>query len=193
MKRILFAAGIVFALAISIFISNYALASENIFGLKIENINRNGADFYWSTSNETKGSIEYAYTKLPELYNPQLPGTHQDILISVTPAQTRSEGVYLKEHHIKVDKLDLSYDPFVQYTVKSQAFNGEIYTISGEFVLVDTQKTQWWQTWQFAVLSTIIALILGWLLGWLTLEKIRKYFSHMQEKRKGKRKRQMVV
>jgi hypothetical protein len=70
-KKILLTIEIAFILVILLVLPTHILGSENIFGLKIENINRNGADFYWSTSIETKGSIEYGYTKLPELYNPQ--------------------------------------------------------------------------------------------------------------------------
>jgi len=152
------------AALISTFSLNYALASENIYGLKIETINRNGADFYWSTSIETKGSVEYAYTKLAELYNPQSPGSYQDVLVSATPLQTRSEDHYVKAHHVKIDNLDIDYAPFVQYTIKSEAFNGEVYTISGEFVLVDTPKIYWWQTWQFAIFMPTFMLILGLML-----------------------------
>lgn len=168
MKRLLFVAGMVIAILILTFFSNSTLASENIYGLRIENINSSGADFYWSTSIETKGSVEYAYTKLSELYNPQVPGSHQDVLVSATPIQTKSEEHYRKTHHVKVDNLDIDYDPFVQYTIKSQSFDGEIYTISGEFVLVNTPEIYWWQTWQFAVIVPIATFILGWI-AWPTI------------------------
>jgi len=85
MKKALYGAGIVLALLVLTFFSNSTLASENVYGLRIENINRNGADFYWSTSIETIGSLEYAYTKLPDLYNPQSPGTSQSVLVRVVP------------------------------------------------------------------------------------------------------------
>lgn len=183
MKRILFAAGMVITVLVLIFFSNATLANENIYGLRIENINRSGADFYWSTSIETKGSVEYAYTKLAELYNPQLPGSSQDVLLSVTPLQTRSEDHYVKEHHIRVDNLDIDYHPFVQYTIKSQAFNGEIYSISGEFVLVDTKEIHWWQTWQFAISMPIIMFILG-LITKPTIWKIREYLQSIRESKK---------
>ncbi|MFQ5997152.1 MAG: hypothetical protein ACE5LA_06010 [Dehalococcoidales bacterium] len=96
MTKILLSTGIALTILVLITLSSSTLASEDIYGLRIENINRNGADFYWSTSIETKGSVEYAYTKLPELYNPQLPGTSQNILLSATPSQTRSEDHYVK-------------------------------------------------------------------------------------------------
>lgn len=134
---------------------------DTIYALKIENINRNGADFYWSTSIETKGTLEYSYTKLREIYNPQSPGSTQNVIISATPLLTITEDYYFKDHHIRVDNLDIDESPFVQYTIKSQAFNGETYTISGEFVLVDTKKINWWQTWQFAIFWSIAMIFLG--------------------------------
>jgi len=152
-------AGLVVAILIFTLIPHDTLATENIFGLKIENINRNGADFYWSTSIETKGTLEYAYSKLAELYNPQSSGTQQTVLITATPLQTISEPHYTKWHHIKVDDLDIDYDPFVQYTIKSQVFNGETYTLPGEFVLVDVNKINWWETWWFSIGTFIFGLI----------------------------------
>jgi hypothetical protein len=169
-------AGMVMIILILTFFSHFTLASENIYGLRMENISRSGADFYWSTSIETKGSVEYAYTKLPELYNPQLPGSRQDILVSIIPLQIRSEAHYRKAHHVKVDNLDLDYDPFVQYTIKSEAFNGEVYTISGEFVLVDTGKIHWWQTWWFPLIMFILGQI-----AWPTITiKIWKYLRSIR-------------
>ncbi len=156
-------------------------ASENIYGLKIENINKNGADFYWSTSIETKGSIEYAYTKLAQLYNPQSPGSQQDVLVTVVPAQVKSEPYYVKEHHIRVDNLDMSYDPFVQYTIKSETFSGEVYTLSGELVLVDTGVIRWWQSLWYAIFVPIVMLVLG-LLGQI-IPRIRKDFQSRKAKR----------
>jgi len=161
MKRILLSAGIALTALILITLPSLTLASEDIYGLRIENINGSGADSYWSTSIETKGSVEYAYTKLPQLYNPQSPGTHADVLLSATPLQTRSEDHYVKAHHVRVDNLDLNYDPFVQYTIKSEAFNGDVYTLSGEFVLVDTKTINWWQMWQFALFMPVFMFILG--------------------------------
>lgn len=161
-------AGVVIAILILTLISHTTIATENIYGLKIENINRNGADFYWSTSIETKGSVEYAYSKLPELYNPQSPGSHQDILVTAIPLQTRSEDHYVKAHHVKVDNLDIDYHPIVQYTIKSQAFSGETYTISGEFVLVDAKTIYWWQTWQFATGLSIVMIFLGLIIKQIT-------------------------
>ena len=159
MKKILLGAEIVLIVLILLVFAASTLASEDIYGLKIENLNRSGADFYWSTSIETKGSIEYAYTKLPELYNPQSPGTHADMLVSAIPLQTKSEDHYVKAHHVKIDNLDLNYDPFVQYTIKSEAFSGDVYTLSGEFVLVDTKIINWWQTWWFAIIIFILGQI----------------------------------
>jgi len=161
MKKILLNSVIGLTVLILLTLTTPTLASEEIYGLKIENINRSGADFYWSTSIETKGSIEYAYTKLAELYNPQSPGTSQNVLVSATPSQTRSEDHYVKAHHVRVDNLDVNYCPFVQYTIKSEAFNGDIYTLSGEFVLIDTKIISWWQNWQFAVFMPLFVFILG--------------------------------
>jgi hypothetical protein len=174
MKKILLSTKVALTVLILLTLSSPTLASEDIYGLKIENINRSGADFYWSTSIETKGIVEYAYTKRAELYNPQSPGSHQDILVSVVPMQTRSEDYYVKAHHVKVDNLDIGYDPFVQYTIKSQAFNGDVYTLSGEFVLIDTKTINWWQTWQFVIFMPIFMFILGRVTGPLTWKKLRK-------------------
>lgn len=173
MKKILLNSVIALTVLILLTLTTPTLASEEIYGLKIENINRSGADFYWSTSIETKGSIEYAYTKLAELYNPQSPGTSQNVLVSATPSQTRSEDYYVKAHHVRVDNLDVNYCPFVQYTIKSEAFNGDIYTLSGEFVLIDTKIISWWQTWQFAVFMPLFVFILGLVLRPLT-SRLRK-------------------
>jgi len=153
-------------------------ASENIYGLRIENINRSGADFYWSTSIETKGSIEYAYTKLAQLYNPQSPGRQQDVLVIAIPLQVKSEPYYVKEHHIRVDNLDIYYAPIVQYTIKSETFSGDIYTISGELVLVDTGVILWWQTWWFAIGTFVLGLVII-PLG----SRIRKRFQSRKAKR----------
>jgi hypothetical protein len=176
MKKILPGVGMALTVLILLVFAVSTLASEDIYGLKIENINRNGADFYWSTSIETKGSIEYAYTKLPELYNPQLPGSSQTVLITVTPVQTRSEEHYRKEHHIKIDNLDVDYCPFVQYTTKSETFNGDIYTLSGEFVLVDTKAIDWWQTWEFAVFMPLTMFVLGH----ITREKVLRLWKYLR-------------
>ena len=173
MKRLLIGTGMVIAMLILTFSSHATMADENIYGLRIENINRSGADFHWSTSIETKGSVEYAYTKLAELYNPQLPGSQQSVLVSAVPLQTKSEDYYRKDHHIKIDNLDVNYCPFVKYTIKSQAFNGETYEISGEIVLVDTGKIQWWQTWWFAIFVPTLTLILGLLIPTI-VRKLKK-------------------
>jgi hypothetical protein len=180
MKKILLGAGMALTvLILPVFVAS-TLANEDIYGLRIENINRNSADFYWSTSIETKGSVEYAYTKLPELYNPQAPGPYADILVSYVPLQTRSEEHYVKAHHIKIDNLDLNYDPFVQYTIKSEAFNGDIYTLSGEFVLVDTKAIDWWQTWVFVVFFPIVLSIAMFILGHITREKVLRLWQYLR-------------
>ena len=150
--------GMVMIILILTFFPKSTLADENIYGLKIENINKNGADFYWSTSIETKGSIEYAYIKLAQLYNPQSPGSQQGVLMTVVPVRVKSESNWVKDHHIRVDNLDMSYDPFVQYTIKSETFSGEVYTLSGELVLVDTGEVTWWQTSYFVVSLAIISV-----------------------------------
>lgn len=169
MKRLLFVAGMVIAILTLTIFPNSTLADENIYSLRIENINRDGADFYWSTAIETNGSITYSYTKLPELYNPQAPGSSQEVLITATPALTESEDGYLKDHHIKIDNLDIDYCPFVQYKITSETSDGEVYTISGEFVLVDTGKINWWQDWWYVVVIVpIITFIVGQI-AWPTI------------------------
>jgi hypothetical protein len=141
--------------------SNSSTSAE-IYGLRIANINKNGADFYWSTSVATNGSIEYAYTKLPQLYNPQSSGSSSSVLITVSVMLVRSESSWVKDHHIKVDNLDMSYDPFVQYTVKSATPSGDVHTLSGEFVLVDTQippqVLHWWQSPYLVIPLAVIAV-----------------------------------
>jgi hypothetical protein len=175
--RMVLGLGVILAFLISSFTWNYAQTDEEIYGIRIENINRTGADFYWSTSIETKGSVEYAYTKLPELYNPQSPGASQSVLISAIPLLKKTEDHFVKQHHVKIDRLDINYDPFVQYTIKSETFTGTVYSISGEFVLVDTQKLNWWQSWQYAVFAPLITLILGLIIPYikgLFTKKIKK-------------------
>jgi len=132
--------------------------SDGIFGLRIENINKNGADFYWSTSIAANGSVQYAYTKLAEQYNPQSSQSDPSVLITVNAMLTKSDPHWVRDHHIKVDNLDMSYDPFVQYTIKSATPSGEVYTLSGEFVLVDTQVLHWWQSQYFVVTLAIISV-----------------------------------
>lgn len=159
---------------VSSFISiSYAQTSEDIYGIRIENINRSGADFYWSTSVETIGTVEYAYTKLPQLYNPQSPGTYQDVLVSVTPLLKKTEDHFVKQHHIKVDRLDVDYNPFVQYTINSQTHDGTVYSVSGEFVLIDIEELYWWQNWQYAIFAPIITLILGLVIPYI-IKKVNK-------------------
>lgn len=138
-----------------------AAADEGIHGLRIENINKNGADFYWSTSVEARGSVEYGYTKLSQLYNPQAPGSQQDVLLTVVPLRVKSEPQLRKAHHIRVDDLNMYYAPIVQYTVKAETNDGDIYTLSGELVLVDTGVIPWWQTWWFAIGMPIVTYAVG--------------------------------
>jgi len=154
-------------------------ASENIYALRIENINKSGADFYWSTSIATNGSIEYAYTKLAQLYNPQSPGSQQSVLMTVVPVRVKSESNYVKDHHIRVDNLDMSYDPFVQYTIKSETSSGEVYTLSGELILVDTGVIRWWQSLWYAIFAPIVVLVLGQII----IPRIRKEFQSRKAKR----------
>ena len=158
-------------------------ASEDIYGLRIENINKNGADFYWSTSIKTKGSIEYAYTKLAQQYNPQSSGSQQTVLITAVPARVKSEPGYFKTHHIRVDNLDMYYHPFVEYTIKSETFSGEVFTLSGEFVLVDTVVLQWWQSREYAILAPIVPLVLGLLFQIIIIPRIRKAFQSRKAKK----------
>jgi hypothetical protein len=132
--------------------------SDGIYGLRIANINKNGADFYWSTSVATNGSIEYAYTKLAEQYNPQSSQSDPSVLITVNAMLTKSDSRWVRDHHIKVDNLDMSYDPFVQYTIKSATPSGEVYTLSGELVLVDTQVLHRWQSPYLVIPLAVIAV-----------------------------------
>lgn len=152
---------IVIAILLSFASAGAVLGDEGIYSLRIENINMNGADFYWSTSVETKGSIEYAYAKLAQLYNPQSPGSQQDVLMTVVPLRVKSEPHYVKAHHIRIDNLDMYYAPIVQYRIKSETPSGEVYAISGELVLVDAGVIPWWQTPWFAVGMPIGTLVLG--------------------------------
>lgn len=161
MKKIMFCSVIALIILILLLLPISTLASEDIYGIKIENITRRGADLYWSTSIETKGSVEYGYSKLAQLYNPQQPGSSQSVLISMVPALVVSEDHYVKSHHVKLDRLDMYYDQFVQYTIKSQTFAGDTYTLSGEFVLVDTKAINWWQTPWFVICFPIFMFILG--------------------------------
>jgi hypothetical protein len=159
--------------------SSNSSASEEIYALRIENINKNGADFYWSTSVATNGSIEYAYTKLAQRYNPQLPGSQQSVSVTVVPLRVKSDPNWVKDHHIRVDNLDMYYDPFVQYTIKSETFSGENYTISGELILVDTGVIRWWQSIWYAIFAPIVVLVLGQII----IPRIRKNFQSRKAKR----------
>jgi hypothetical protein len=140
--------------------------SENIHGLRIDNINKNGADFHWSTSVATNGSVEYAYTKLA-----QISGSQQSVAISVLIARAESDPQYRNEHHIRVDNLDMYYHPFVEYTIKSVTKSGEVYTLSGELVLVDTGAIPLSQTLWFTVSLALFVVFLGY------IPLIRKYFQ----------------
>jgi len=148
--------------------------SDEIFGLRIENINKNGADFYWSTSTATNGSIEYAYTKLAEQYNPQSSGSDPSVLMTLRAMRVKSDSHWVKYHHIKVDNLDMSYDPFVQYTIKSATPSGEVYTLSGEFILVDTQIFHWWQSVWYAIFAPIVGIGLGLLAQIVIVPRIKQ-------------------
>ena len=143
--------------------------SDEIYALRIANINKSGADFHWSTSIAANGSIEYAYTKLA-----QISGSQQSVLITVVPVRVKSQPGYFTDHHIRVDDLDMYYDPFVQYTIKSETPSGEVYTLSGEFVLVDTQVLQWWQSMWYAIFAPIVGIGLGLLAQIAILPTIRQ-------------------
>jgi len=147
--------------------------SDGIFGLRIENINKNGADFYWSTSIATNGSVQYAYTKLAEQYNPQSSQSDPSVLITVNAMLTKSDSRWVRDHHIKVDNLDMSYDPFVQYTIKSATHSGDVYTLSGEFVLVDTQVLHRWQS-PYLVVPLAAMTVVGFILAIRNLIQSRK-------------------
>jgi len=131
---------------------------DEIYALRIDNINKNGADFHWSTSVVTNGSIEYGYTKLAEQYNPQSSQSDPSVLITVNAMLTESDPDWVRDHHIRVDNLDMYYNPFVEYTITSVTENGEVYTLSGELVLVDTQVLHWWQSPYFVVPLAVIAV-----------------------------------
>jgi hypothetical protein len=148
--------------------------SDDIYGLRIANINKNGADFYWSTSVATNGSIDYGYTKQARLYNPQSSGSPPSVLITVNAMLVKSDSHWVKDHHIKVDNLDMSYDPFVQYTIKSATPSGDVYTLSGEFVLVDTQVLHWWQSMWYAIFAPIFGILLGVLAQTEIVPRIRQ-------------------
>jgi len=132
--------------------------SDEILGLRIDNINKNGADFHWSTSVATNGSVEYAYTKLA-----QISGSQQSVAISVLIKRVESDPHYRQEHHIRVDNLDMYYHPFVEYTIKSETRGGEVYTLSGEFVLVDTQVLHRWQS-PYLVIPLAVIAVAGFIL-----------------------------
>jgi len=159
-------------------------ASEEIYALRIANINKNGADFYWSTSVAANGSIEYAYTKLAEQYNPQSSGSQQSVLITIAALLVKSDSSWVRDHHIKVDNLDMYYNPFVEYTIKSETESGEVYTLSGEFVLVDTVVLHWWQSREYAILAPIISpIVVGLLVQMIIIPRIRKYFQSRKAKK----------
>jgi len=164
--------------------------SDEIFGLRIQNINRNGADFYWSTSTATNGSIEYAYTKQAQLYNPQSSGSPPSVLITLAATLVKSDSRWVRDHHIKIDNLDMSYDPFVQYTIRSATPSGEVYTLSGEFVLVDTQVVRWHQTWWFPVIVGVAM----WFLGRITKDwDVRKPGSRIKEAFESRKAKKAAV
>jgi S1-C subfamily serine protease len=73
----------------------------------------------------------------------------------------------------------MSYDPFVQYTIKSETSNGEVYTLSGELVLVDTGVIRWWQSLGYAIFAPIVVLVLGQII----IPRIRKDFQSRKAKR----------
>ena len=157
--------------------------SDEIFGLRIENINKNGADFYWSTSTATNGSIDYAYTKLAEQYNPQSSGGDPSVLITVAAKLVKSDSRWVRDHHIRVDNLDMYYNPFVEYTIKSATPSGEVYPLSGEFVLVDTQVLHWWQSMWYAIFAPIVGIGLGVLAQTVIVPRIRR----VRQSRKAKK------
>lgn len=181
MTRVLRCTVITMAVLISFSLNGSTMAGEDIYGLRIENINRSGADFYWSTAVESRGSIEYAYTKLAQLYNPESLGSQQSVLITVVPTRVKSEPHYVKDHHIRLDDLDMYYAPIVQYTIKSETSSGVIYTISGELVLVDTGVIPWWQTSWFTIGLAISMLVLGLIIRPIG-SRIRKDFQSRRAK-----------
>lgn len=148
--------------------------SDEIYGLRINNINKNGADFHWSTSVATNGSVEYGYTKVAQQYNPQSSGTPPSVLITVAAKLVKSDSRWVRDHHIRVDNLDMYYNPFVEYTIKSATPSGEFYTLSGEFVLVDTQVLHWWQSMWYAIFAPIVGIGLGVLAQTVIVPRIRQ-------------------
>jgi hypothetical protein len=150
-----------------------ASASEEISGFRIDNINKNGAVFHWSTPVATNGSVEYAYTKLA-----QISGSQQSVAISVLISRTESDPQFRNEHHIRVDNLDMYYHPFVEYTIKSVTRSGEVYTLSGELVLVDTGAIPLSQTLWFTVSLALFVVFLGY------IPLIRKYLKSRKTRRR---------
>jgi hypothetical protein len=158
--------------------------SDGIFGLRIANINKNGADFYWSSSVATNGSVEYGYTKVAQQYNPQSSATPPSVLITVAAKLVKSDSRWVWDHHIRVDNLDMYYNPFVEYTIKSATPSGEVYTLSGEFVLVDTQVLHWWQSMWYAIFAPIVGIGLGVLAQTVIVPRMRQ----ARQSRKAKRR-----
>lgn len=147
--------------------------TEDTYGLRIDNINKNGAVFHWSTPVATNGSVEYAYTKLA-----QISGSQQSVAISVLTSRVEPDPHYRNEHHIRVDNLDMYYHPFVEYTIKSVTRSAEVYTFSGELILVDTGAIPLSQTLWFNVSLALFVVFLGY------IPLIRKHFQSRRAKRR---------
>jgi len=95
------------------------------------------------------------------VYNPQSPGNQANILVTGIPGLQVSEAHYTEAHHVTLNRLDINTDPFIQYTISSQPFSGDPYTLSGQFVLVNSTAIPWWQNWQYAVFVPIGTFVLG--------------------------------
>jgi hypothetical protein len=182
MKRILSGVCIILILSalLSIIFSNNMLASgtsdnsANIYSLRIDNITKTGADIYWSTAVPTIGTVYYGDTDLPELFNPQTPGSQASILVTVVPGLQVSEPHYTLSHHVTLNRLDMNVDPFIQYTISSQPVTGAPYTLSGQLVLVNSAAIPWWQNWQYNVFMPIATFIFGLAIWPAILSKIWK-------------------
>ena len=180
-KKILTGVGVILVLLAFLFIfsPNCTLASgttdsndNNIYALSIRNITSTGADIYWSTAVPTIGTVYYSDTDIPEVYNPQSSGSQVTILVTGIPGLQVSEAHYTEAHHVTLNRLDMNADPFIQYTISSQPASGDPYTLSGQFVLVNSTAIPWWQNWQYAVFVPIGTFILGLIISPPILSKI---------------------
>lgn len=181
MKKILSSVGIILVLLALLLIFSFDGASasgtngssdNNIYALSIRNITSTGADIYWSTAVPTIGTVYYSDVDIPEVYNPQSPGSKATILVTNIPGLQVSEAHYTEAHHVTLNRLDMNADPFIQYTISSQPVSGDPYTLSGQLVLVNSTAIPWWQNWQYAVFVPIGTFVVGLIISPTILSKI---------------------